>query len=90
MVNLNKKEKLENYERGWRLYQKIQEIVYEEIDGKIFFVDDAVGILDKVKMSMFEDQVKSQLMALMDETRDEMQADQVEEKKKLGEGMEVR
>ena len=90
MVNLNKKEKLENYERGWRLYQKIQEIVYEEIDGKIFFVDDAVGILDKVKMSMFEDQVKSQLMVLMDETRDEMQADQVEEKKKLGEGMEVR
>lgn len=90
MVNLNKKEKLENYERGWHLYQKIQEIVYEEIDGKIFFVDDAVGILDKVKMTMFEDQVKSQLMALMDETRDEMEAERAEEKKKAGEGMEVR
>ncbi|MCK4526158.1 hypothetical protein KAW18_02205 [candidate division WOR-3 bacterium] len=86
---MKKKETCEICEISHRLYREIHEILRKEIDEEVFFMDDAIAVLDRVKTDIIQHQVKSQIMTLMEETRDEMQAEQVDEKKKVVEGMEV-
>ena len=86
---MKKKETCEICEISHRLYGEIHEILRKEIDGEIFFMDDAIAVLDRVKVDIVQTQVKLQMMTLMEETRDEMEAEQIEEKKKVVEGMEV-
>ena len=86
---MSKKEICKRCELSSRIYHEIYKIVEEEVDEKDFFMDDAIAVLDRIKTDIIQSQVKLQIMVLMDETRDEMQAEQAEEKKKSGEGMEV-
>jgi len=85
---MNKKETCKRCELSSRIYHKIYEIVENEIDEDIFYMDDAIAVLDRVKTNIIQSQVKLQIMAIMDETRDKIQAEQAEEERKTGNGME--
>ena len=81
-----KKETCEICEISHRLYSEIHEILEKEIDEEIFYMDDAIAVLDRVKTDFIQHQVKMQMMTLMEETRDKIEAEQTDEKVKKVEG----